>query len=106
MNVEGNSVDPYGPTLSYRLAVKKGVVRACWEDVEFCDFAPVSITGQVTVFIYPVKLNHDILIQVTILFVPILLCMLTSCVCVFINLSKMKTTANFFLCNEMVIKIE
>ena len=44
----------------------------CWEDVEFFEFAPVSIVDQVTVFIYPVKQKRDLLVQVTIIFLLIL----------------------------------
>jgi hypothetical protein len=51
VNVDGSSVDSYVSTLSDRLAVKKGVVRGCWEDVEFCEFAPVSIADQVTLLL-------------------------------------------------------
>jgi hypothetical protein len=49
----------------------------CWKDVEFCEFAPVSIVDQVTVFIYPVKPKPDVPVQVTIIFLLILRLMLT-----------------------------
>lgn len=52
----------------------------CWEDVEFCEFAPVSIVDQFTVFIYPVKQKRDFPVQVTIIFLLILRLMLTLCV--------------------------
>ena len=40
----------------------------CWEDIEFCEFAPVSIVDQATVFIHPVKPRRDVPVQVTIIF--------------------------------------
>jgi len=52
----------------------------CWEDVEFFEFAPVSIVDQVTVFMYPVKQKRDLPVQVTIIFLLFLRRMLTLCV--------------------------
>lgn len=52
----------------------------CWEDVEFFEFAHVSIVDQVIAFIYPVKPKRDVPVQVTIVFLLILRLMLTLCV--------------------------
>jgi len=52
----------------------------CWEDIEFCEFAPVSTVDQVIVFIHPVKPRRDVPVQVTIIFLLILRPLLTLCV--------------------------
>jgi hypothetical protein len=52
VNVDGSSVDLYVPNLPDRLAVKRGVVRECWKDLEFCEFAPVSMVGRIIFFLF------------------------------------------------------